>query len=214
VRVGEPHGFDVDMFPMAMCNVQVSGVYQMSNEDVEQAMRGFENFKAVVDIAEFAEGFAGSGGDLVSGSVSLDTGLNVFSTGVGQLTNSFDPGATLEDSTVDLLKEVIRRVNQTRLAGYYRMSCPLVRVHVSCTPSEVCAGGHWVTGPSKFELTYGATIRTVSYPQEIDVLATGRDVGQLAAAAIARMRRWFEQQNEAPMKKIRDAARACAHGHS
>ena len=213
VRVGEPHGFDVDMFPLALVNLQVSGYYQMSDHDVENAMRGFENFKAVVDIAEFVEGFASSGGDLASGAVSLDTSLNVFSSGVGQLTDTFDPGATLEDSTITLLKEVIKRVNLTRGAGDYSMSCPLVRVHVSCTPSEVCGGGYWMTGPSKFELTYGSVVRIGHYPKQIEVLAFGRDVPALAAAAIQTLRHYFERQNEAPMKKIRDAARACARGH-
>ncbi len=201
------------MFPLALVNLQVSGVYAMSNEDVESAMSGFERFKAVVDLAEFAEGFAESGGDLASGAVSIDTALNVFTTGVGQATSAFDPGATLEDSTVDLLKEVIRRVNLTRMAGDYSMTCPLVRVHVSCTPTEVCAGGFWVRGPSRFLVTYGATIRVVPYPREVQVLAFGAAAADEAVRAITAMRSWFAQQNTAPMKKIRDAARACAGGH-
>ena len=139
--------------------------------------------------------------------------MNVFSTGVGQATNAFDPGATLEDSTVDFLKSVIEKVNQTRMAGYYTMSCPLVRMHVSCTPTEVCAGGYWVPGKSRFLITYGSTITTIHYPKEIDVLAFGAAVAPEAARAIQTMRHFFELKNTAPMAKIRAAAKACASGH-
>ena len=213
VRDGTPNVFDVNMFPLALVNLQVSRVYLMSNEDVEKAMRGFEKFKAVVDFAEFAEGFAGSGGDIASGAIGIDAALNVFTSSVGQVTTAFDPGATLEESTIDLLKEVIKRVNRTRMAGYYSMSCPLVRVHVSCTPTEKCGGGQWVPGPSRFELTYGETIRIGHYPQEIDVLSDSSSVAAAAAAAIQRMTNYFAQQNAKPLSQIRGAAKACAGGH-
>ena len=209
VRDGTPKAFDVELFPLALLNLRISKVYQMSNQDVEDAMRGFEKFKAVVDFAEIVESFAGSAGDFVEKAVSLDTALNVFTTGVGVATNAFDPGATLEDSTIDLLKEVIKRVNLVREAGHYSMTCPLVRVHVSCTPTEVCGGGHWNPGKPRFLITYGETIRPVTKEIEGDpVILPGE-----AARAIERLRGSFVQANARPLQQIRDAANSCAQGN-
>ena len=110
---------------------------------------------------------------------------------------------------IDSLKELIKRMGRVRAAGYYSMSCPLVRVRVSCTPTEKCAGGYWVSGPPIFTLTYGA--RLTSLPKE----AIPYDLVQPEEAprVIGRLRERFNKANGPALKKIRDAERACASGH-
>jgi hypothetical protein len=181
----------------------------MSKKDVAAALHGFETFKAIVDVAEGIESFAGSATDVVEGAVSIDTALNIFTTGVGAATNTFDPGATLEDSVVDLLKEVIRRVDLFHEAGEYSMSCPLGRFHVSCTPTETCAGGYWVPGKPQFLITYGGIVRTDTkgaIPYDIVMPAEAPHV-------ITRLRNRFSQANDPALRQIRAAEKACAGGH-
>ena len=137
------------MFLVWAGNIAISGAFQFSEDDVADALARFEKWKMIADIGEFVEGFAGSGGDLVSGHVGIDAFLNVATEGFNQWNpfewgNPIDLQGMAEDSTIDALKKLIAKVNPLRTLGTWTMSCPLVRVHVTCTRTYECRAGYWV----------------------------------------------------------------------
>jgi hypothetical protein len=204
---------DLELFLVWAADIQIDGAFEFSEDDVESALSAFENFKAVVDIAEFAEGFAESGGDLVSGSAGVDAILNTFTTGLDQgfslsgQSNIFDPSSYGEDQVMDALKKLIEKVNPKRALGTWTMKCPLVHVHVTCTRVKECRNGRWVLTSHTLSVEYGKPIRYESTSADNwDYDNPGRGAIQTKRTLL----RHFEYANRAGTKKLQAFAKACA----
>jgi hypothetical protein len=209
----EEASIDVQMFLVWAGNVAISGAFQFSEDDVADALARFEKWKMIADIGEFVEGFAGSGGDLVSGHVGIDAFLNVATEGFNQWNpfewgNPIDLQGMAEDSTIDALKKLIAKVNPLRILGTWTMSCPLVRVHVTCTRTYECRGGYWVLTAHQFVVAYGEKIRDVTSPPRDNW--DHDNPGRGAAETKSWLYRYFSNQNRAALQKIAQMAKLCA----
>ena len=207
---------DFQMCVVALADIQIDGAFEFSEADVADALRGFENFKTVVDIAEFVEGFAESGGDLVSGAAGIDAVLNTVTELVNQgfdasgNTNLVDPQSAVEDSVKDALDRLIKQVNEKRALGIWTMTCPLMEIHATCQKTRECQGGRWVVTKHTFTLEYGKKIRNVSFTAENwDQTNPGRG----AVEARTRLNRQFESFNRAATAKLKAMVKACAASH-
>jgi len=204
------------MCVVALADIQIDGAFQFSESDVADALRGFENFKTVADIAEFLEGFGGSGGDIASGAVGVDAVLNTVTELVNQgfdasgNTNLVDPQSAVEDSVKDALDRLIKQVNEKRALGIWTMTCPLMHIRAICEKVSKCQGGSWVVTKHTFTLEYGKKIRNVSFTAENwDQTNPGRG----AVEARTRLNRQFENFNRSATAKIRAMVKACAASH-
>ena len=209
----EEASIDVQMFLVWAGNVAISGAFQFSADDVADALARFEKWKVIADIGEFVEGFAGSGGDLVSGHVGIDAFLNVATEGSNQWNpfewgNPIDLQGMAEDSTIDALKKLIAKVNPLRTLGTWTMSCPLVRVHVTCTRTYECRGGYWVLIAHQFVVAYGEKIRDVTSPPRDNW--DHDNPGRGAVETRSWLYRYFSNQNRAALQKIAQMAKLCA----
>jgi len=209
----ESSSIDLEMFLVWAADVSIDGAFEFSEDDVEDVLNAFEKFKTVVDIAEFLEGFAESGGDLASGSAGVDAVLNTLTNAVDQgfsltgQTNLVNPQAATDDAVSDALKKLIAQVNQKRALGTWTMKCPLVKVHATCERVYECVGGHWKLTKHTFTLEYGARIRDESYSEDnFDYDNPGRG----AAATKRALYRHFEGRNTPATGKLKAFAKACA----
>ena len=196
---------------------QIDGRFQFSSDDVDAALQNFKKFKMIADIASFAQGFAGGGGDAAVGDVNIDSVLNILTTGADRVSDALDQPSMLDPSGAagwgvdQALGKLIDRIDRLRGEGFWSLTCPRVRVHVTCTKSYVCTGNHWKLTGHSFKLEYGDKVGELTLPRDPNqgIVANDQD-GRKSAAMRQRLTHFFEGMNSGASAQIKAMAANCA----
>jgi hypothetical protein len=157
------------------------------------------------------------GAAAAAGEADINAILHVFTQGVKAGANVADEANPIDPSDASgwgaekALEKLIGRINQLRGEGTWSLTCPRVRVHVTCTKTYVCTGNRWQLQSSSFKIEFGDTVgeRTMPQNQEQGIVANDRD-GRNSAAMRQRLMTYFESLNRGPKDQIKKMAQDCA----
>ncbi len=197
---------------------KIDGTFQFSSDDVDEALENYKKFKLVVDIAQVFEGFAGSGGAAAAaGEADIGAVLNVFTQGVkaasgaSDVPNPIDPSDASQWGAEQAIEKLINRINRLRGNGFWSLTCPRVRVHVTCTKTYECVGNRWQLTKHDFKIEYGDKVGELTLPRDPNQGIVANDSnGQHSAAMRRRLTNYFEGMNRGPMGQIKTMAQRCA----
>ena len=143
--------------------------------------------------------------------------LNVFTQGVKQASsaadvpNPIDPSDASQWGAEQAIEKLINRINRLRGNGWWSLTCPRVRVHVTCAKTYTCVGNRWQLTSHEFNVVYGDKVGELTMPRDVNqgIVADDQD-GRKAVAMRRKLTNYFDQLNRGPIGQIKAMAQNCA----